>query len=184
MKNKALILLDIQNDFLPGGALAVPNGDTIIPIANALMDQDIFGEIIATQDWHPENHSSFESLWPTHCVQGSHGAALAATLNKDKITKIIYKGENSAIDSYSAFFDNERQQKTMLDGYLKNKNIEDLYIMGLATDYCVKFTVLDALHLNYNVTVIENGCRGIHDAAGALEEMEARGARRVRFPWE
>jgi len=177
MGNKALILVDIQNDFLPGGSLAVPHGDEIISVANNLIEKKPFDEIIATQDWHPKNHFSFKELWPVHCVQHTHGAELAANLNKNKITKIIYKGQNPDIDSYSAFFDNEHQQKTELDDYLKSKNITDLYIMGLATDYCVKFTVLDALQLGYKVTIIEKGCRGIGNGKVAFDEMMQKGAR-------
>ena len=151
---KALILVDIQNDFLPGGALAVPNGNEIIPIANRLMQA--FEIVIATQDWHPANHDSF-TTWPPHCIQGTPGAELA--INPAKITAIIQKGTDPAIDSYSGFFDNEHRKSTDLQKILKNHNVTELYIMGLATDYCVKFTALDARQLGYPVKLITNGCR-------------------------
>lgn len=150
MTHKALIIVDVQNDFLPGGSLAVPHGDEIIDIINHLLDKNIdktidkkadkngnkklFSLIIASQDWHPENHFSFHTLWPVHCVQHSNGAALAKDLKKTYINKIIYKGLHPEIDSYSVFFDNQHQQKTELDQYLKDHYITDIYIVGLATD--------------------------------------------------
>ena len=182
--HKALLLIDLQNDFMPGGALEVPHGDEVVSLANQL--QDHFDLIIATQDWHPENHSSFHIIWPPHCIQHSYGAALFSDLNQTKINKIIYKGENPDIDSYSAFFDNDHQHKTKLDGYLKNKNIIELYILGLATEYCVKFTVLDALSLGYKVSLITDACRGINlhpdDIQKALAEMQHQGAIIIQSP--
>jgi len=195
-KNKnALILVDIQNDFLPGGSLAVKNGDEVIEVANKLMDE--FDHIIATQDWHPENHKSFAAnnaknigdiidlnglsqfMWPDHCIQNTFGAELAKNLNKDKIQKIIYKGTDLEIDSYSGFFDNGHLKSTELDNYLKEKNITDLYIMGLATDYCVKFTAIDAVDLGYNTFLIKDGCRGVEinkgDIKNSLKEMQKKG---------
>ncbi len=184
MTHKALIIVDVQNDFLPGGSLAVPNGDEVIDVINHLLnknqDKKLFSLIIASQDWHPENHDSFKTLWPVHCVQHSHGAELAENLNKSQINKIIYKGLDANIDSYSVFFDNNHEQKTELDQYLKSNHITDVYILGLATDYCVKFSVLDALSLGYKTYLIEDGCRGINlqpdDIQNAIDEMRNQGA--------
>ena len=193
----ALLLIDIQNSFLPGGVLAVPRGDLVIPVANRLMP--LFEEILATQDWHPPNHQSFaamhpgkavgevidlhglpQTLWPAHCVQHSFGAALADKLNKESIKQVFRKGVDPRIDSYSGFFDNGRGQATGLEEYLRQRKISKLYVVGLATDYCVKFTVLDALHLGFETTVIVDGCRGIDLQPGqvkaALEQMRAAGA--------
>jgi nicotinamidase/pyrazinamidase len=178
MTHKTLIIVDLQNDFIVGGALAVPHGEEVTSIANKL--QSHFDLVIATQDWHPKNHMSFRTLWPIHCVQHSKGAELVADLHKEKINKIIYKGTNIEIDSYSAFYDNEHQQKTEMDDYLKSKNIKEIYILGLATDYCVKYSVLDAISLGYKVYVIEDACRGINinpnDIQNALDEMKKAGA--------
>jgi len=184
MTRQALIIVDVQNDFLPGGSLAAPHGDEIIPVINKLLDKNrdkkLFSLIIATQDWHPENHESFKTLWPVHCVQHSHGAELAQNLNHSKIDKIIHKGQNPEIDSYSAFFDNNHQQKTELDEYLKKNDITDVYILGLVTDYCVKFSVLDAISLGYKTYLIEDGCRGVNlkpgDDQKAIDEMKNQGA--------
>lgn len=180
---KALIIVDVQNDFLPGGSLAVPQGDEIIGIINKLLDKNqdkkLFSLVIASQDWHPENHESFKTTWPVHCVQHSHGAELAQNLYKTKINKIIYKGTDSDIDSYSVFFDNEHKQKTELDQYLKEHKITDVYIVGLATDYCVKYSVLDALSQGYKTYLIEDVCRGINlqpdDVQKAIEDMKNQG---------
>jgi nicotinamidase/pyrazinamidase len=197
---KALIIVDIQNDFLPGGALAVKDGDQVIPVANALMDK--FDLIVATQDWHPANHGSFAAnhpgktvgdvidlaglpqyLWPVHCVQNTRGAELAPDLKRDRITHIVKKATDPAIDSYSAFFDNGHRRATGLDEFLKSRNVNEIYILGLATDYCVKFTALDGRKLNYAVTVIEDGCRGVNvhwdDSSNALNEMKRAGARLI-----
>jgi nicotinamidase/pyrazinamidase len=194
---KALILVDIQNDFVPGGALAVPEGDRVIPVANAL--QPFFEHVIATQDWHPANHGSFAAnhpgkkpgeiidlngleqiLWPVHCVQNTQGAEFVPGLNTFRFEKIIQKGTDPGIDSYSGLYDNGHRKATGLDNYLKQAEIDELFIMGLATDYCVKFTVLDALNLGYRIAVIEDGCRGINlkpdDVDRAFEEMKKRGA--------
>lgn len=195
--NKALLLIDIQNDFLPGGALAVKEGDRVVEVANRLMPQ--FDLVIATKDWHPADHGSFAAqhpgkkpgnlidlhginqiLWPIHCVQHTTGADFAPGLNTKGIHKVIYKGMNVKVDSYSAFFDNGRRIKTELDEFLTTSGIRHLVIMGLATDYCVKFSVLDALDLGYQVTVIKAGVRAVnlHESDGdqALEEMSIRGA--------
>jgi nicotinamidase/pyrazinamidase len=194
------LLVDLQNDFCAGGALAVPQGDSTIDIANRLIDWcatrgDV---IVASLDWHPINHGSFASqhqvapysqgqldglaqtFWPDHCVQNSEGAALHPLLEQRAIDKTFYKGENPQVDSYSAFFDNGRRQATELNAWLQQNHISDLIIMGLATDYCVKFTVLDALDLGYTVNVITDGCRGVNiqpqDSTQAFMEMAAAGA--------
>lgn len=197
---KALLVVDIQNDFLPGGALPVPEGDQVIPVINSLMEKD-WDLIIATKDWHPANHGSFadvqgkkpgeiiqlggvpQILWPRHCVQNTLGAELAKAFHNNKIDHIILKGVDPEIDSYSAFFDNGHRRDTGLHKILKKSNIEDLFIAGLATDYCVFWSVLDALHLGYKVTLILDGCRGIDlhwgDIAKALEEMKKKGVKIV-----
>ncbi|WP_422000010.1 bifunctional nicotinamidase/pyrazinamidase [Roseovarius mucosus] len=185
----ALIVIDLQNDFCPGGALAVPEGDQIVPGINALMPE--FRAVILTQDWHPSGHSSFASshpgksayemtempygpqvLWPDHCVQGSHGAAFHQDLNTARADLILRKGYNSAIDSYSAFFENDRATPTGLHGYLQTRGITDLTMVGLATDFCVNYSALDAARLGYRVTVRRDLARGI-DLGGSLAEAEA-----------
>lgn len=192
----ALILIDIQNDFMPEGALAVPQADIIVPIANRV--QRYFKLIIASQDWHPINHASFAAnqpgrqpgdsininglaqvLWPVHCVQDTVGAAFVASLDSTRISKIIYKGTHPEIDSYSIFFDNAHQQKTQLDSYLKQQQVTDIYLLGLATDYCVKYSVLDGCALGYRVFVVSDGCRGINlhseDSSQAFASMQSAG---------
>ena len=190
--------VDIQKDFCKNGALEVKDGDMIVPIANKMID--FFKEkgdmVIGTKDWHPSSHKSFavnsngkigevgelnglpQVWWPVHCVQNENGSKFHSELHS--IENVIYKGENPEIDSYSAFFDNGKRYKTSLDNILKNNHIDTLYIMGLATDYCVKFTVLDALELNYKVYLIEDGCRGVNispdDSEKAINEMKNRGA--------
>ncbi|HUO09519.1 MAG TPA: bifunctional nicotinamidase/pyrazinamidase [Phycisphaerae bacterium] len=199
----ALLLIDIQNDFLPTGALPVPEGDQIIPIANALMPR--FSHIVATQDWHPADHGSFAAnhpgkkpgdlitlngppqiLWPTHCVQNTPGAEFAPALDRARITHIIQKGTDPAIDSYSGFFDNAHRKATGLHDYLRAHNITHLHLLGLATDYCVKFTALDARQLGYTVTLIEDACRGANlkptDVADALTEMHHAGVHLIHSP--
>jgi nicotinamidase/pyrazinamidase len=198
---RALILVDLQNDFMPGGALAVASGDETVPIANALMPA--FDLVVATQDWHPAGHGSFvtqhpgrnagevvdlagveQIVWPVHCVQGSDGAAFHRDLATDPINDVFQKGTDPSIDSYSGFFDNDHRSATGLGEYLQSRGAEELYVMGLATDYCVKFTVLDALELGFATHVIEDGCRAVElqvgDGEAALAEMENAGARRVR----
>jgi nicotinamidase/pyrazinamidase len=181
----ALIVIDMQNDFCPGGALAVPEGDSIVPGVNALMAQ--FPAVILTQDWHPAGHSSFASsqdgkapfdmvdmpygpqvLWPDHCVQGSRGAAFHEGLDTDRADLIIRKGYNPAIDSYSAFFENDHATPTGLHGYLQTRGIDDLTMVGLATDFCVNFSGVDAAKLGYRVTVRQDLVRGI-DLDGSLD---------------
>lgn len=202
MKEKsALILVDLQNDFCRGGALEVPNGDEVIPLANLL--QNYFDLVIATQDWHPADHVSFASnhpghgigdvvktdkilqiLWPDHCVQESDGAAFHSHLDISGITKIFHKGVDSSIDSYSAFYDNEHLRATGLGAFLKRLNVTDVYIMGLATDYCVKYSALDAKYLEFNVYVIGDACRGVDlsegDSERAFAEMRAAGIHIVK----
>ncbi|MBN1291003.1 MAG: bifunctional nicotinamidase/pyrazinamidase [Candidatus Latescibacteria bacterium] len=183
---EALILVDIQNDFLPGGALPVPCGDEVIPIANNI--QKHFELVIATQDWHPSNHGSFAAnhtgkkpgdfimldgidqvLWPVHCVEETYGADFAPGLNTDHITNVFKKGTDPAIDSYSGFYDNGHRKSTGLGDFLKNMNVSDIYIMGLATDYCVKFSAFDALKIGFKTCVIEDGCRGIDLSPGDIK---------------
>ena len=192
----ALIIVDIQNDFLPGGTLAVPNGDEIIPIANRIAS--MFDLVVATQDWHPRDHGSFAAnhsgknvgdvidlngldqvLWPVHCVQGTPSAAFASELDTSRFARVFQKGTDPAVDSYSGFFDNGRRQATGLADYLKEQAVRDVYILGLATDYCVKFTVLDAADLGFNTFLIKDACRAVNlhpdDAATAIREMQSAG---------
>jgi nicotinamidase/pyrazinamidase len=194
---KALILVDLQNDFLPGGALAVPHGDEVIPIANEL--QPRFDLVLATQDWHPPNHGSFAAnhtgkkpgdriildgieqiLWPVHCVQNTTGAEFAPSFDTSHIAHVFHKGTERNIDSYSTFFDNAHRRHTGLAHYLEKRSIKEIYLMGLALDYCVKYSTLDARHLGLNTYVIVNGCRGIElkpgDIDRALAEMKRVGA--------
>ena len=188
----ALLVIDVQNDFCPGGALAVAGGDEIVDGINALMTD--FDAVILTQDWHPAGHSSFASshqaepfsltdmaygpqvLWPDHCVQGTDGAAFHDGLRTDA-DLIIRKGYNPDIDSYSAFFENDKTTPTGLDGYLKTRGVTAVTLVGLATDYCVAYSALDAAKLGYKTTVITNLCRAIDPAteATALTEMTALG---------
>ncbi|MCV2881774.1 bifunctional nicotinamidase/pyrazinamidase [Actibacterium sp. XHP0104] len=191
----ALIVIDVQNDFCPGGALAVADGDQIVPGINALMGA--FDAVILTQDWHPAGHSSFASshpraeafsmvempygpqvLWPDHCVQGSTGAAFHPGLNTDRADLIIRKGFRPAIDSYSAFFENDHQTPTGLEGYLRTRGVSDLTMVGLATDFCVQYSALDAARLGFTVTVREGLCRAIDldgSLAAAREAMRSQG---------
>ena len=200
---RTLILVDIQNDFLPGGALAVPEGDAIVPVVNRLLPQ--FDLVVATQDWHPANHGSFatshpgrkpfeqielnglpQTLWPAHCVQQTGGALFAPSLETRWITRVFPKGEDAAVDSYSGFFDNGRRRATGLADWLAAQGARELWVCGLATDYCVKFTVLDALREGFTVHVIRPACRGVNlgpdDVARAWAEMQAAGARLVDAP--
>ena len=193
---RVLILTDIQYDFLPGGALAVPQGDAVVPVANAL--QPHFELVVATQDWHPPNHGSFASqhdgrkpgdvielagqpqvLWPDHCVQHSHGAEFHRDLDVSRVAQVFRKGTDPAIDSYSGFFDNGHRKSTGLGDYLRRDGVTDVYIVGLATDYCVKWSALDAVRLGFRTHVIEDGARGVElapgDSARALDEMRVAG---------
>ena len=191
----ALIVIDVQNDFCPGGALAVPGGDEIVSGINTLMRD--FDHVILTQDWHPAGHSSFASshpgkapydavempygpqiLWPDHCVQGSEGAAFHADLDTDRAALIQRKGMNPAIDSYSAFFENDQTTPTGLDGALRSLGIDTLTMVGLATDFCVAYSAIDAARLGFDVSVRTDLCRAI-DLDGslnnALAEMREKG---------
>jgi nicotinamidase/pyrazinamidase len=175
--NNALILVDVQNDFCPGGSLAVKDGDHIVPVVNEL--QKRFELIVATKDWHPPGHSSFVSLWPPHCVQETAGAEFVAALDTSRIARIFLKGTDQEIDSYSGFFDNEHRRATGLGDYLQARGVNEVFIAGLATDYCVKFTALDAVMLGFKTSVIVDACRGVEvqdgDTARAIEEMSAAG---------
>jgi nicotinamidase/pyrazinamidase len=177
----ALILVDIQNDFCPGGSLAVAGGDRFVPVANEL--QKHFNLVVATKDWHPPGHASFVTLWPPHCVQGMAGAEFHPALDTSRIAHVFLKGTDPAVDSYSGFFDNEHKLSTGLGDYLRAHGATDVYICGLATDYCVKFTALDALRLGFDTTVVIDACRGVEvnagDTARAVGEMRGAGARVV-----
>ena len=193
---KALILVDLQNDFLPTGALPVPDGEQVIPLANQI--QQHFDLVVATQDWHPSNHASFaashplkvpgdrielnglqQTLCPVHCVQNTAGAAFAPGLDISRVRKIFRKGTDLGIDSYSGFFDNGHRKSTGLDVYLKQAGVTETYVLGLATDYCVKFTALDAKELGFATYVLADACRGVDlqagDVAAALHDMKAAG---------
>lgn len=174
---KAIILVDLQNDFCKGGSLAVPDGDAVIHRANAL--QHYFDIVIVTKDWHPVDHISFEELWPVHCVQNTPGSELHPELKLKRVHHMVHKGIQKTIDSYSAFFDNEHLRSTGLSEYLKKENVIDVYIMGLATEYCVKYTCLDAAHLGFNTYLIEDACRGVElqsgDIVKAIQEMQHAG---------
>ena len=177
--HSALILVDIQNDFCPGGSLAVKEGDRIVPVVNEL--QKRFALIVATKDWHPAGHSSFVSLWPPHCVQETAGAEFVEELDTSRLARVFLKGTDVEIDSYSGFFDNEHRRATGLGDYLKERGVTNVTIAGLATDYCVKFTALDAVRLGFDTTVVVDACRGVEvqegDTARAVEEMSAAGVR-------
>ncbi len=193
----ALIIVDLQNDFLPGGALAVPRGDEVLPLANEL--QRRFDLVVATQDWHPPDHGSFAAnhpgktpgdrvmldgieqiLWPVHCVQETHGAEFAGSFDTSQIAHVFHKGTDPQIDSYSTFFDNAHRRETGLADYLKERSIRNVYLMGLALDYCVKYSTLDARQLGFNAHVFLDGCRGIGlepgDIDRTLDEMKRVGA--------
>lgn len=192
----ALLLVDVQHDFLPGGALAVPQGDEILPIIAGL--QPMFDCIIATQDWHPAHHGSFAAnhpgthpgqqiqleglsqiLWPVHCVQGTPGADFPITLDQSRWNAIFQKGKNPLVDSYSGFFDNARRGDTGLGDYLKQQGIRRVFVAGLALDYCVKFTAMDAVSLGFETLLLTDATRAVNlqpeDGQRALEEMNAAG---------
>ena len=190
MAEQALIVIDIQNDFCPGGALAVAGGDEIVPLVNAMIRDA--SHVILAQDWHPAGHSSFASshpgkepfqtvampygeqtLWPDHCVQGSHGADFHAGLDRTKAELIIRKGFHREIDSYSAFFENDRVTPTGLSGYLRERGIEAVTFVGLATDFCVAYSALDAVKQGFFATVRLDACRGI-DLGGSMDAMLGR----------
>lgn len=196
---EALLIVDIQNDFCPGGSLAVKEGDQVIPLINQLSKK--FEIVVATQDWHPAGHSSFASthpgkeayetiqlpygsqvLWPDHCMQGTPGGAFHPDLETKRIQLIIRKGFRKAIDSYSAFYENDQKTVTGLKGYLNSRNADTLYICGLATDFCVKWSAIDGIKEGFKVKVIEDASRGIdldHSVEKAWKEMAAAGVERI-----
>jgi len=179
-----LLVIDVQNDFCRDGRLAVADGDDVVPVVNRLAQR--FDHIVLTQDWHPQGHSSFatshpgrapfesmempygqQTLWPDHCVQGTPGAAFHGDLLVERAELILRKGFRSSIDSYSAFYENDRRTPTGLAGYLRDRHLQRLFLVGLATDYCVHYSAVDARRLGFDVVVIESGCRAI-DLAGSL----------------
>lgn len=192
----ALLIVDLQNDFLPGGALAVAEGDRVIPIANALAAR--FALVVATQDWHPASHESFAAnhpgrrpgeiidlhgvqqiLWPVHCVQGTPGADFAPALAREAIMEVFRKGTDPAVDSYSGFYDNARRHSTGLEPWLRTRDVDEIFVAGLATDYCVRATALDAVGDGFTTHVVVDACRGVNlqpgDSARALEQMRHAG---------
>ncbi|MGJ4912306.1 bifunctional nicotinamidase/pyrazinamidase [Bradyrhizobium sp. SZCCHNR1015] len=187
-----LLIIDVQNDFCPGGALAVADGDAVVPVINRL--SRMFDHVVLTQDWHPAGHSSFASshpgkapfesvtmpygpqtLWPDHCIQGTPGAAFHAELATDKAQLIIRKGFRAAIDSYSAFFENDKTTPTGLAGYLRERGLKRVFLVGLATDFCVHYSAVDARRLGFAAIVVDNACRGI-DLGGSMAAAKAQGA--------
>jgi nicotinamidase/pyrazinamidase len=194
-----LLIIDVQNDFCPGGALAVADGDAVVPVVNRLAER--FDHVVLTQDWHPSRHSSFatshpgaapfetismpygqQTLWPDHCVQGTPGAAFHPHLRTARAELVIRKGFRPAIDSYSAFHENDRRTPTGLAGYLRERGLQRIFMAGLATDYCVHYSAVDARRLGFETVVIESGCRAI-DLAGSLDAawaaMAAAGVQRI-----
>jgi nicotinamidase/pyrazinamidase len=186
--DEVLLVIDVQNDFCPGGKLAVERGHEVVPIINQLMNEH--DHVVLTQDWHPADHSSFASqhpganpfdnhqashgtqtLWPDHCVQGSEGAAFHKDLGRSHVELVLRKGFRRDIDSYSAFFENDRKTPTGLGGYLAERGVKRITLAGLATDFCVGFSALDARRLGLGVTVVEKACRAI-DLGGSLEAMK------------
>lgn len=189
---EALLIVDLQNDFLPGGALGVKGGEETLPVINELMTK--FSLIVATQDWHPTDHISFaethgkkvgetieidgmkQELWPVHCVKHTPGSQISKEVNQDLIEKYFYKGSDQGIDSYSAFFDNGHVKSTGLDAFLKEQGVTKITVAGLTTDFCVLFSVIDALKLGYEVVVVADACRPVFDDKVALEKMREAGA--------
>jgi len=195
-RNDLLLVVDVQNDFVPGGALAVKEGDLVVPVINEIKKK--FKQVIATQDFHPADHGSFAAshpgknpgefielagltqiLWPVHCVQGTSGADFHSGLNQSQWLGIFQKGKNKEIDSYSGFYDNARRGDTGLGDYLKSLGVERVFVCGLALDYCVKFTAMDAMELGFETFVIADATRAVNlspeDGAKALAEMEQKG---------
>ena len=194
-----LLIIDVQNDFCPGGALAVADGDAVVPVINRLAER--FNHVVLTQDWHSPGHSSFatshpgaaafdtismpygqQTLWPDHCIQGTPGAAFHPQLATDRAELVIRKGFRAAIDSYSAFYENDRRTPTGLAGYLRERGLRRIFLAGLATDYCVHYSAVDACRLGFDTVLVEAGCRAI-DLAGSLDAawaaMAAAGVQRV-----
>ncbi len=196
-KHEALLIIDVQNDFCPGGSLAVSEGDMIIPVVNAIAPD--FAIVVATKDWHPKGHVSFASrhgkapfettelshghqvLWPEHCIQGEPGASLHPELDQRPVTMVLHKGANRELDSYSAFLENDHATPTGLEGYLRTHGISRVFICGLATDVCVKFSALDAVKCGFETYLIEDACRGVDIPEGsvdsALHDMTEAGVR-------
>lgn len=197
---KALIVVDMQNDFMPGGALPTKGADALVPVINALMER--FPVVLATKDWHPKDHYSFAAthpeykvgdviregpleqiLWPVHCVQHTKGAEFVRGLRSDRFEEVFHKGVDRMIDSYSTFFDNAHLRETGLADYLRKRGIKEIALVGVATDYCVLYSVLDALELGFDVTVFADGCRAINllpdDGEKAFLQMEQAGAKVV-----
>lgn len=194
-----LIVVDVQNDFCPGGALAVPKGDEVVPVINRLAAR--FDSVVLTQDWHPRGHASFASshpgkkpfetidlpygkqvLWPNHCVQGTPGAAFHSNLNTVRAQLVVRKGFHRDVDSYSGFLEADRSTTTGLAGYLKERGLRELFVCGLATDFCVGWTALDARATGFEVAVVEDACRAIDlegSLAAAWREMADAGVRRI-----
>jgi nicotinamidase/pyrazinamidase len=200
--SKVLLVVDVQYDFCEGGALEVKNGNDVIPVINSLVKSKMFDFIVATQDWHPANHKSFASnhknknvydiiklngkdqvLWPDHCVQRTKGARFHQNLNLGKKYKIFKKGKNPEIDSYSGFYDNDHKSSTGLAEYLKKNKVSEVYVTGLATDYCVKFTVLDSIKEGLKTFVIKDAVRGVNvnkvDSKNALDQIRKMGAKMI-----
>jgi len=196
--DRALLVIDVQNDFCPGGSLAVEQGDEVVPVINGLLSR--FPLVVATQDWHPPDHVSFASshpghktldvvqaggieqvLWPDHCVRGTHGAELHPRLDASRVGLVLRKGMRTVLDSYSAFFENDRRTDTGLRHYLKGMHVRELVICGLATDYCVLASAMDARRLGLRVTVVSDACRGVDfpkgSVAKAMETMRKAGIR-------
>lgn len=198
-RDDLLLIIDVQNDFCPGGALAVADGDATVPVINRLSQR--FGHVAVTQDWHPSGHSSFatshpgsspfetidmpygpQTLWPDHCVQGTPGAALHPLLSTERAELVIRKGFRPEIDSYSAFFENDRRTPTGLAGYLRERGLKKIFLVGLATDYCVHYSAVDARRLGFDTIVIEAGCRAIDlngSLAAAWTSMQEAGVQRI-----
>ena len=198
-RDDLLLIIDVQNDFCPGGALAVAEGDATVAVINRLSQR--FGHVAVTQDWHPSGHSSFatshpgsspfetmampygpQTLWPDHCVQGTLGAALHPQLSIERAELIIRKGFRPEIDSYSAFFENDQRTPTGLAGYLRERGLKKIFLVGLATDYCVHYSAVDARRLGFDTVVIEAGCRAIDlngSLAAAWTSMQEAGVQRI-----
>ncbi|NLR91047.1 MULTISPECIES: bifunctional nicotinamidase/pyrazinamidase [Flammeovirga] len=198
---RALLIVDVQNDFIPGGALEVPEGDQIIPVINSIIPK--FDLVVASQDWHPADHKSFaishsdrdigeivdlnglpQILWPVHCVEGSNGAEFVDALDQSSIKKVFKKGTDKEVDSYSSFYDNDKRHDTGLNQYLKDNNVEEVFIVGLATDYCVKYTALDAKSSDFKTYVIEDATRGVNlrenDVENAFTDLRVSGIKVIQ----
>jgi nicotinamidase/pyrazinamidase len=199
-EERVLLVIDVQNDFCPGGRLVVEEGDAVVPVINRIMP--LFSRVVATQDWHPKDHVSFASshpgrkvldlidaggiqqaLWPDHCVQGTHGAELHPRLEIGRIELVLRKGLRRALDSYSAFFENDRRTDTGLRFYLKGMRAREIFLCGLATDYCVLASALDARRLGFRVALVRDACRGVDSPKGSVEkalaDMEKAGVRMI-----